>query len=264
MKKIFIVFNFLTCVLAQSLAGETIILEGNYQGKNLYVQNPFAENGVGFCVFEVTVNDQVTTDEINSNAFEIDLKNFQLEMGDKIIVKIKHKNNCNSKIINPEALKPKSTFTISSMNVENDGILIWNATGEMGKLPYVVEQFRWNKWIKVGEVQGKGNPEENHYEFRIIEHSGKNQFRIKQMDYTGLPRVSKPLDFMSSLKEVSFSPAKVSKEIIFSEETMFEIYDQYGNLVKKGFTKIVDASNFPKGVYYLNFDNKESEFIKKM
>ena len=47
----------------------TIVLEGHYQGKNLFIQNPFSEAGVGFCVYEVTVNDQIATDEINSSAF---------------------------------------------------------------------------------------------------------------------------------------------------------------------------------------------------
>ena len=41
--------------------GGVIILEGNYQGKNLYVQNPFGSGGVGFCVTEVLVNGNITT-----------------------------------------------------------------------------------------------------------------------------------------------------------------------------------------------------------
>ena len=33
-----------------------IVLEGNYMGKNIFVKNPFGGAGVGFCVFEVTIN----------------------------------------------------------------------------------------------------------------------------------------------------------------------------------------------------------------
>ena len=33
-----------------------IVLEGNYMGKNFFVKNPFGGAGVGFCVFEVTIN----------------------------------------------------------------------------------------------------------------------------------------------------------------------------------------------------------------
>ena len=56
-----------------ALQAGTIVLEGKYQQKNLYVINGIAPEGVGFCVFEVTVNGDVTSDEINSSAFEIDL-----------------------------------------------------------------------------------------------------------------------------------------------------------------------------------------------
>jgi hypothetical protein len=251
MKKIF--FAILSLVSTAGFSTGVIVLEGNYQGKNLYVQNPFAGSGVGFCVQEVRVNGNVTTDEIASSAFEIDFRNLQLKLGDKVEVKITHKDDCKPKVLNPEVLKPKSTF---------------DTKGETGKLTYTIEQFRWNKWVKVGEVEGAGTPTENAYSFKVAPHSGKNQYRVKQVDYTGQPKLSKTVDFMSTSPEISFSPAKVSKEITFTAgstptETMFEIYDQFGNIVKRGFASSVDASNLPKGAYYLNYDNKMGEFIKK-
>jgi hypothetical protein len=268
MKSALFLFVCLLILATSSMATTVILLEGNYQGRNIYVQNPFAGSGVGFCVSEVTVNGQVTTDEINSNAFEIDLKNFSLKVGDKLEVKIKHKEDCKPKVLNPEVLKPKSTFEVVSMQMDKDATLKWSAKGETGKLPYVVEQFRWNKWVKVGEVDGVGTDKVNEYSFKVTPHSGKNQFRVKQVDYTGQPRLSKTVDYMSTLPEVNFTPAKVSKEIAFVSgsnptETMYEIYDQYGNVVKKGFGDKIDASNLIKGVYYLNYDNKMGEFIKK-
>ena len=80
--------------------------------------------------------------------------------------------------------------------------------------------------------------------------------------------MSKTIDYNSTSPEITFSPAKVSKEIGFfagstPTETMFEIYDQFGNIVKRGFANSVDASNLAKGAYYLNYDNKMGEFIKK-
>ena len=246
----------------------TIILDGNYQGKNLYVQNPFAGSGVGFCVQSVEVNGSVTTDEILSSAFEIDFRNLQLKLGDKVEVKITHKDDCKPKVLNPEVLKPKSTFEIIEMSVDKDLTFKWSTKGETGKLTYTIEQFRWNKWVKVGEVEGSGTPTENKYSFKVVPHSGKNQYRVKQVDYTGQPKLSKTVDFASSSPEITFAPAKVAKEITFTAgstptETRFEIYDQYGNIVKRGFASVVDASNLPKGAYYLNYDNKMGEFIKK-
>jgi len=70
----------------------------------------------------------------------------------------------------------------------------------------------------------------NNYSFKVVLTSKKNQYRVKQIDYTGQPRFSKTVDFMSTTPEITFSPAKVSKSINFlagetPAETMFEIYD---------------------------------------
>jgi hypothetical protein len=73
----------------------------------------------------VRVNGNVTTDEIASSAFEIDFRNLQLKVGDKIEVKITHKDECKPKVLNPEVLKPKSTFDIVAMVVEPDLTLKW-------------------------------------------------------------------------------------------------------------------------------------------
>lgn len=261
-KAICLVQAFLSIVFIAS-AGN-IIIDGNFQGKNLYVQNPFAGSGVGFCVQKVEVNGQVTTDEINSSAFEIDFNNYQFKIGDKITVKITHKDDCKPKVLNPEVLKPKSTFEMNTMKLESDGALKWSTKNETGKLPFIIEQYRWNKWVKAGEVDGKGIGDNNDYIYIITTlHSGENQIRIKQVDYTNQPRYSKPVKFVSTIPEVTFTPQRVTKEINFSSETLYEIYDQFGNIVKKGFNKSLDCSNLAKGVYYLNYDNKTAEFIKK-
>ncbi len=267
-KRLFIFLILFVCVCVSSFAVSTIVLEGNYQGKNLYIQNPFAASGIGFCVQEVKVNGQTTTDEFLSSAFEIDFRNLQLKVGDKVEVKIIHKDDCNPKVLNPEVLKPKSTFEVVSISVDKDLFLKWSTKSETGKLTFTVEQFRWNKWVKVGEVEGKGTPEVNSYSFKVVPHSGKNQYRVKQVDYTGQPKLSKTVDYMGNSKEITFAPAKVSKEITFSAdktpiETMYEIFDQFGNIVKRGYSSIIDAANLPKGAYYLNYDNKMAEFIKK-
>lgn len=270
MKKIFL-YLLLTCFFGFKgyAQGGVIILEGNYQGKNLYVQNPYGSGGVGFCVTEVLVNGNIATDEIASSAFEIDFKPHKLNVGDKVEIKIKHKEDCKPKVLNPEVLKPKSTFEVVSMSFEKDGTVKWQTKSETGKLPFAIEQFRWNKWVKVGEVDGEGTPKTNDYTFKVVPHSGKNQVRVRQTDYSGQPRLSKPVESTSDVPEVNFAPVKASKDINFFTsgekpiETMYEIYDQYGNIVKKGFGSKVDVSNLPKGGYFLNFDNKMGEFVKK-
>ncbi|MEZ4721492.1 MAG: hypothetical protein R2813_06390 [Flavobacteriales bacterium] len=260
--------NLLFLILALGVTpvfAGNIVLEGNYQGKNLYVKNPYSGAGVGFCVFEVTVNGSVTTDEWNSSAFEIDLSIHDLDLGDEVVVVIKHKDDCPSpKVLNPEVLNPKSTYKTQSISVSGNGLLNWSTTEEAGVLTYTVEQYRWNKWVYVGEVEGAGRTgKTNNYSFQITPHSGENKFRVKQVDYTGIPRYSPTANFTSSQATVTFSPVKVESNIDFSAETMYEVYDIHGNIVKKGYSNKIDATNLKKGLYYLNYDNSTAEFMKK-
>src|SRR3954463_12316215 len=88
-----------------SINSATLVVEGKYQNKNLYVQNFFGGSGVGFCAFEVKVNGNITTDEVNSSAFEIDLASLKLKYGDKVTVEILHKDGCMPKVLNVEDLK---------------------------------------------------------------------------------------------------------------------------------------------------------------
>jgi hypothetical protein len=255
----------LTASTSAVMAGN-IVLEGNYQGKNLFVKNAFAGTGVGFCVFEVTVNGSVTADEWNSSAFEIDLSILlDLDLGDQVVIVIKHKDDCpKPKVLNPEVLNPKSTFKTQSISVSNAGLLSWSTTDEAGVLTYVVEQYRWNKWVYVYEVDGAGRTgKTNAYSFQVTPHSGENKFRVKQIDYTGIPRYSPAAEFTSAVSVVTGASAKVDNSINFSAETMFEVYDIHGNIVKKGYSNSIDATNLKKGIYYLNYDNSTIEFMKK-
>ena len=55
-------------------AQQAIETSGLYQGENLLVVNETNPDGVGFCCYEVRVNGLVTGDQVNSHAFEIDLR----------------------------------------------------------------------------------------------------------------------------------------------------------------------------------------------
>lgn len=264
MKKILLSSLLVLSAILSSRAG-VIVLEGNYQGKNLYIQNPFAGSGVGFCTFEVTVNDQSTTDEINTSAFEVDFTAYQIKFGDKVVVKIKHKDDCRPTVLNPEVLKPRSTFKVvpGSMKVDKEGNLSWTTTGESSKMLYVVEQFKWNKWVKCGEVMGKGTVQENDYSIKVNPHSGENKFRVKQTDFSDKPNSSEAVKYRAVIPEVTFDKTKIDKQIVFSSATAFEVYDSFGNIVKKGVDAKVDISALKKGTYYINYDNKVDSFVKR-
>lgn len=252
----------LIIVLPLASLAQNIEIKGTYQGENLYVKNPFASSGVGFCVYEVTVNGMTTTDEINSSAFEIDLSVFGFRTGEQIIVTIKHKEGCTPTVLNTEVLSPRATFEIEEIAIEGNN-LVWTSRNESGPLPYSVEQFRWNKWITIGEVTGKGVPGAHRYSVPLRFHSGDNRFRIRQTDNQRKIKYSAEVSYKSSNPPVTFSTAAGGGEIIFSQKTMYEVYDNYGRIVFKGFGDRFKISSLNKGRYYLNFDNKLDYFIKR-
>jgi hypothetical protein len=117
----------------------------------------------------------------------------------------------------------------------------------------------------VGEVMGKGKPGEHTYEFQVTPHSGHNTFRVRQTDMTKRSRFSESVRHTDlRVPQVTFSPTKPRDEIVFSSKTLYEIYDQYGNIVKRGYADRIDVSTLKKDLYYLNYDNRMGEtFIKR-
>jgi hypothetical protein len=244
-----------------AFAGE-IEINGTYQGENLYVQNPYAESGVGFCVFQVMVNGRTTTDEINSNSFEIDLSVFQFAIGEPVHIVVKYKEGCEPAVINPEVVAPRASFRTIDIALKNDN-LIWKTNNEAGALPYVVEQYRWNKWVQVGEVAGKGVPGTHQYSLPVRLHSGENRFRVRQTDHKNKRQLSPEVILEKSKPKISLASMKVEDRLVFSEPTLYEIYDIYGRIVFKGYDDSVNVKGLERGEYYLNFDNQMSVFTKQ-
>ena len=245
-----------------AMNAEVVVISGIYQGKDLYVKNPITTSGVGYCIFEVLVNGSITSDEVNSPAFAVDLSAWGLKQGDAIEIVLRCKENCEVKIINPEVVYPNSTYEMVNINVSPEGLLAWTTKNESSVIPYVIEQFKWNRWMKIGEINGTGKPAETKYSFQAALHSGSNTFRIYQIDYKG-QRISQEVKVESSTPVVTIKSLKVTNLIEFTAETDYEIYSEYGSLVKAGRGISIDASKFFKGKYYVSFDNKGGVIVDK-
>lgn len=80
---------------------QELVVEGAYQGKNLYIQNPWVNDST-FCIIEVTVNGVVLADSTASSAFEIKLDTMGLEFNEHVVIIFKHHPECKPRILNPE------------------------------------------------------------------------------------------------------------------------------------------------------------------
>ncbi|MCC6601311.1 MAG: hypothetical protein IT223_11655 [Crocinitomicaceae bacterium] len=255
--------NFIFVFLSLGVTAGNIILEGRYQQRSIYVINTVSPDGAGFCVYEVTVNGLVSSDEVNSQAFEIDLSIYNLKVGDPVSIIIKHKDGCLPKILNPAALEPAPTFNCTKIECTDQGQLSWETRDELGKLPFIIQQFKWNKWVNIGEVMGNGNVAKNTYKFQATLTSGHNKLRVVQKSYEGDLRKSQTAEVTSTVTAVTFKYDRKTKKINFSADTSYELYNVYGQIVKRGYGNNVDVTSLHKGDYYLSYDNKTDKFLKK-
>ena len=258
-----IIFIIILLLGQYTFAQEVIILEGNYQNRNIFVSNSPTANGIGYCSFEVRVNGNIVTDQIEARAYEIDLAVFDLKINDPVLIEIKHKRGCSPKILNPDALISKPTFNLVAINLDKEGTLTWSTTDEHGILPYIVQQYKWNKWVDVGEVQGNGNPELNEYSFIVAFISGQNKFRIVQKINSQRFRLSESITVKSERPKLNFIYNRRNKKVVFSHTTAYEIHDKYGQLIMRGFDSQADVTHLTKDEYYLSFDSLTEVFAKK-
>ncbi len=159
--------------------------------------------------------------------------------------------------------KVVSTFEILSLNISKDGLVSWTAKNETGSLPFYVEQYIFDKWIKVGEIGGIGTPIPNSYSVPVTFHSGENKYRVRQKGYDKISRFSDAISFYSKKDAVIYNVTNHNQTIEFSSDTYYIIYDPFGVIEKQGNGNSVDISDFKKGYYCLIYDNKLGGFEKK-
>ncbi len=263
-KSIGLLFSFFITSL---VSGQILSVSGYYEGMNLFVSNPIKNDGYGYCIHKVLVNGIVLPASIQTDYFEIDMSLFNIKKGEEVFIELEHGEGCLPTFLNPEVLLPYSTFELISIQANNAGKISWSTKNESGKLTFLVEQYKWNRWVLAAEVLGKGLKNTNQYTIDILPTSGYNKVRVAQVDNTGQKRASKSVGFTSTIKSIKKTPSKVKSNLYFKAEseltkTKFEIYDAYGNLLKKGYDHTINCTDLLNGIYNINYDNKSEKFIK--
>ena len=253
----FAVTVIFTCMHSAFFA-QILSVSGYYEGMNLFVSNPIKSDGYGYCINKVIVNGNVLPASIQTDHFEIDLSIFNLKKGDEVFIDLEHGEGCTPSFVNPEVLLPFSTFEILSISANTSGKVSWSTKNESGKLTFLVEQYKWDRWVTAAEVQGKGLKSTNTYSIEIIPTSGYNKVRVAQIDNTGQKRYSKSVGFTSTLKPIKKSPSKVKSNLYFKAEgsltkTKYELYDAFGNLLKKGYDHTISCADLLNGIYNINY-----------
>ncbi|MDQ3048510.1 MAG: hypothetical protein M3R27_13260 [Bacteroidota bacterium] len=156
-----------------------------------------------------------------------------------------------------------STFVIQSFKISRDGMVSWTSSDEQGSLPYIVEQFIFDKWVKVGEVNGIGSPTPNSYSVPVVLNSGENKFRVRQKGYDKMSRFSDAVVYYSKKEPVNYTITDKNQTLNFTGDTYFIVYNPYGAIVKQGYGNSLNISGYAKGYYCLVYDNRLGGFEKK-
>ena len=149
-----LILCFLIPITVGYSQSSNLSIDGYYQGLNLYVSNPYQSDGFGFCISKVLVNGNVLPATIQNEHFQIDLSLFGLTKGEELFVELEHYAGCTPRFINPEVLLPNSTFVLVSLAAGTNGSISWSTKSEAGRLPFLVEQYKWGRWVSAGEIQG--------------------------------------------------------------------------------------------------------------
>lgn len=213
---------------------------------------------------KIAVNDHFFRPE-SDTSLTVSLDSLHYNSGDTLVISITSPA-CNPvTFINPNVLQDNPTFTLVDFAFEggNDKPveLKWSTENENKPMRFEVQQFRWNKWLTVGEVMGEGTPGKHDYHLLLPDIvSSKSQYRIAQYGYKD-QRLTKPLDCPFTGSEVKLKNVRISNTLEFSRSTLFEIYSATGIRLMTGVAQKVDCSRLPRGSYFLNFDNKTGEFF---
>jgi hypothetical protein len=153
-------------------------------------------------------------------------------------------------LVQLQALAQNDTCKITEISADKNGTLNWTTEKESLKKPFVIEVWRWNKWLKVGEVFAHGTPNATQYRFNTLPHHGQNKVRVWMINDH---YVCDSTTFVSAKPAVTFE-AK-DKMVQFSAETLYELVDSKGVSVKRGYSKEIICKDLA-GTYTLYYDNK--------
>lgn len=252
-------------VLAQIAPKVETNLAGVFQGKTLFIQNPFNKTDREFCVEDIYINDTYLDINYKLSAIKLDFEGFDLFTPVKI--RIIHKDTlCVPTIINPEAILFHTIFRFVSVAL-TDSALVWSTKGEMGTGEFEIERLMNGVWVDQEIRDALGRYEGAEYTYFPNLEEGANKYRIKYnfpRGARGRYLFSWEVDFDHYPEPIEFKPKSAKTKVYLSRSTHYEIYDAGSKLVLEGQGTVIDVTVLRQGQYVIYFNGKDpGTFIKE-
>lgn len=252
-------------LLAQSSPKTETNLAGVYQGKTLFIQNPFDNEAKEFCLEGIYINDYFLNTNYKLSALKIDFKGYDLYTPVKL--RLVHKDTiCAPTIVNPEAILFHTIFRFVDINL-TDSAMTWSTKGESGVGEFEIERLMNGIWIDQEIRPALGRYEGAEYTYFPNLEEGANKYRVKYNFPQGR-RIShiysREVDFDFYPEPVEFTPKSAKTRLYLSRSTHYEIYNDGQKLVLEGQGREIDVTVLRRGRYVIYFNgNDPGTFIKE-
>jgi hypothetical protein len=246
-------------VLALPLKAQ-LLISGIYGGQPIL----FSSTGINdSCKRIIVINNTQLPDTFGDTGY-LDPSQLRINKGDSITIKIT--STCSAihtSLLNTyphyhhyTGLKP------AIVSADTSGKIAWLHDPYHDSAYYTVQVFRWNKWVTLNKINADTSNGLNKYETKINLHSGENKIQVNYWSPKKNYPVSSALIYIQTPEKEICNYLKSPKDTIyFEQETSYEIYDQYGELIKRGTGKFIDISDLKRQMfYYINYDNQMKIF----
>lgn len=233
----------------------------NYQRK-LFFHNPSPQRD-SFSIQQILVNGDTVREELSTNTVTLHLDRLPLEHEDSLCIQVIFLVDYIPHLVNPEGLLPPNDFIFTYIRVRNQKLL-WRVAGVIGYRPFIVEQYRWERWVDIEEVPVYDSLPGGTYEYSLRPHYGANQYRVVKVNALGETVVSREQTIRAyNVPRPEMVSSRVREQLEFTEVTRYEIYDMDWNLLKSGRDRYIDVSDLPRGRYMINYCNTTDTFRKR-
>ena len=244
------VFAFFLTIHAQ--AQHIIEHVGVYQGKELFIQNPYNPLTKDFCIDAVYVNGKKEILNYRLSALILDFKSQDLFT--PVSIKVVGKDStCMPLIINPDAIMFHTEYKFNSVQI-TDSVLVWETEGERQRGSYTVEKLFTGIWVEKKTVEASGTFEKAEYRYYPEFEEGGNKYRIKYDFGNGRYLYSEEVEYNYYPEPVEFEPKEATTTLTFSRSASYSIFDKNGKEVMSGLGSSVDVSKLYPGEYVIYFD----------
>ena len=250
--------------ISQRSEGVTTNLAGVYQGRTLFIQNPYNRQSRSFCIDRIFVNNEPLILNYKLSAIKLDFENFDLYT--PVNIEIVHADSvCSPIIINSEAILFHTIFRFSSIAL-SDSSLTWTTKGERGIGSFEIEKLDNGIWLDMEVVQAEGTYEGATYSYFPELGEGANKYRVKYIFPRGSRSTylySMEVDYDHYPEPVEFRPQSAKTRLFLSRHSPYEIYDANNDLVLSGSGIEIDVRVLRRGQYVIYFDGKDPGSFQK-